>query len=393
MPGRRGLPEALDGEKTVFLSHLCIKCIILPRQARDTQRENSKTYRFVAQSGFLPASLHCLQETKGHTYVDEGKQTYIVPDNVQAVNIWMSAGGGGLGSQAHPRSTGGAAGFSWATFRVQPEWRNSDGKIELKVYVGCAGESAGVGVQGVGGGGGGGSAVLDLQGNVLVVAGGAGGQAGAWDASRQADGEMSSTHGGHGGGPQGGDGGTTPCNGGAAGGGGGGQSLAGTAGGSNRGYDPGMPGKRKRSSVLRCHFYADSRIFAKTGSGQPWRKTHKRVRFLAGHGRNGGDGGGFTASCHPVDESTNSPMAWTDDAYEEACDDLLVRKTLPDLETFVSYYSQKVHFAKTGSGQAQRKLRGKKGRFSVCRAARTCRLPRRLGRSALWARPAAGCRQ
>ena len=37
------------GEKTVFLSHLYIKTIVLPRQARDKHRENSKKdYRFVA---------------------------------------------------------------------------------------------------------------------------------------------------------------------------------------------------------------------------------------------------------------------------------------------------------------------------------------------------------
>ena len=31
-----------SGEKTVFLSHLCLKMLILPRQARDKHRENSK---------------------------------------------------------------------------------------------------------------------------------------------------------------------------------------------------------------------------------------------------------------------------------------------------------------------------------------------------------------
>eukprot|EP01046_Picozoa_sp_COSAG06_P033138 COSAG06_NODE_3362_length_5453_cov_5.741688_9_plen_127_part_00 len=30
-----------DGEKTVFLSHLCIKTIFLPRQARDKHREST----------------------------------------------------------------------------------------------------------------------------------------------------------------------------------------------------------------------------------------------------------------------------------------------------------------------------------------------------------------
>ena len=36
------------GDKTVFLSHLYIKMMILPRQARDKHRENSKKDRFVA---------------------------------------------------------------------------------------------------------------------------------------------------------------------------------------------------------------------------------------------------------------------------------------------------------------------------------------------------------
>jgi hypothetical protein len=33
-------------EKTAFLGHLYIKCIILPRQARDKHRENSETMPF-----------------------------------------------------------------------------------------------------------------------------------------------------------------------------------------------------------------------------------------------------------------------------------------------------------------------------------------------------------
>jgi hypothetical protein len=36
-----------QGEKTGFLSHLYIKVIFLPRQARDKHRENSKKARFV----------------------------------------------------------------------------------------------------------------------------------------------------------------------------------------------------------------------------------------------------------------------------------------------------------------------------------------------------------
>jgi hypothetical protein len=37
----------LKVKKRVFLSHLYIKCIFLPRQARDKHRENSKKARFV----------------------------------------------------------------------------------------------------------------------------------------------------------------------------------------------------------------------------------------------------------------------------------------------------------------------------------------------------------
>jgi len=38
---------SIPGNKTVFFSHLCIKTNILPRQARDKHRENSKKDRFV----------------------------------------------------------------------------------------------------------------------------------------------------------------------------------------------------------------------------------------------------------------------------------------------------------------------------------------------------------
>jgi hypothetical protein len=39
--------EAFPGKKTGFLSHLYIKVIFLPRQARDKHRENSKNTRFL----------------------------------------------------------------------------------------------------------------------------------------------------------------------------------------------------------------------------------------------------------------------------------------------------------------------------------------------------------
>ena len=41
----------IPGKKTVFLSHLYIKMIIMPRQARDKHRENSKR-----ETGFLQSS-------------------------------------------------------------------------------------------------------------------------------------------------------------------------------------------------------------------------------------------------------------------------------------------------------------------------------------------------
>ena len=66
-----------------------------------------------------------------------------------------------------------------------------------------------------------------------------GGQAGAWDSSRQPGythtNGLSATHGGHGGGDAGEEGGTTPCNDMAKGGGGGTQEEPGVGGESNWG--------------------------------------------------------------------------------------------------------------------------------------------------------------
>ena len=39
------------GKKTVFLSHLYIKMLILPRQARDKHKENSKKDAFLQDQG------------------------------------------------------------------------------------------------------------------------------------------------------------------------------------------------------------------------------------------------------------------------------------------------------------------------------------------------------
>ena len=46
--GPLAIDDLIDGKKTAgFLSHLHIKCIFLPRQARDKHRENSKKTRSV----------------------------------------------------------------------------------------------------------------------------------------------------------------------------------------------------------------------------------------------------------------------------------------------------------------------------------------------------------
>jgi hypothetical protein len=44
--------NAYQARKRHFLSHLYIKCIVLPRQARDKHRENSKKCRFLPGGGF-----------------------------------------------------------------------------------------------------------------------------------------------------------------------------------------------------------------------------------------------------------------------------------------------------------------------------------------------------
>jgi hypothetical protein len=45
--------DATSGKKTVFLSHLYIEMLCLPRQARDKHRENSKQTVFLQQSTVL----------------------------------------------------------------------------------------------------------------------------------------------------------------------------------------------------------------------------------------------------------------------------------------------------------------------------------------------------
>jgi hypothetical protein len=51
IPSSSGAPvwrQTGSGKQTGFLSHLYIKVNILPRQARDKHRENSKKARFLA---------------------------------------------------------------------------------------------------------------------------------------------------------------------------------------------------------------------------------------------------------------------------------------------------------------------------------------------------------
>jgi hypothetical protein len=162
---------------------------------------------------------------------EHGLQTFTVPDGVNSLNVWLSGGGGGFGSQAHPPMMGAAAGLTYGTLAVSPG-------DELVIMVGCPGAdgcNANDCGKREGGAGGGASAVLS-GGTALLVAGGAGGQAGA-----AADGSAS-THGGHGGGVSGETGGTTQCNDNVPGGNGGTQSGPGAGGASNRGYQPGDAG-------------------------------------------------------------------------------------------------------------------------------------------------------
>jgi hypothetical protein len=51
-------PGLAQVRKRHFLSHLYIKCIILPRQARDKHRENSKKVPFSRSAALAPINLH-----------------------------------------------------------------------------------------------------------------------------------------------------------------------------------------------------------------------------------------------------------------------------------------------------------------------------------------------
>jgi hypothetical protein len=64
--GDRFIPAQFRGEKTVFLSHLYIKAIFLPRQARDKHRENSKTGRFLRVGPRNLRGAHPLQREDEH---------------------------------------------------------------------------------------------------------------------------------------------------------------------------------------------------------------------------------------------------------------------------------------------------------------------------------------
>jgi hypothetical protein len=65
MGAAEGVSIPLGGEETVFLSHLDIKMIFLPRQARDKHRENSKKDRLLAggeEAQLSAAQLRLLEE-------------------------------------------------------------------------------------------------------------------------------------------------------------------------------------------------------------------------------------------------------------------------------------------------------------------------------------------
>jgi hypothetical protein len=105
--------EEKGGERRHFVRHLYIKCIILPRQARDKHRENSKKewLRFsylAARSGVAPtnarATLDCfaavhqrplLQEIKDRVYTSRqvcvaddttAPKTSVCPEHTCRVN-------------------------------------------------------------------------------------------------------------------------------------------------------------------------------------------------------------------------------------------------------------------------------------------------------------------
>jgi hypothetical protein len=60
-----------SGKKTVFLRYSCIKMIILPRQARDKHRENSKTGRFVAQHPLAAMRAIVLMQSRRQSFLTE----------------------------------------------------------------------------------------------------------------------------------------------------------------------------------------------------------------------------------------------------------------------------------------------------------------------------------
>ena len=72
--------------KRHFLRHLYIKCIILPRQARDKHRENSKKCRFPSEYSTYSDSNggRCLAKLVNRNYVDGNFTALIVWDMVWA---------------------------------------------------------------------------------------------------------------------------------------------------------------------------------------------------------------------------------------------------------------------------------------------------------------------
>jgi hypothetical protein len=69
MLSESSLYPSMSGEKTVFLSHLYIKVIFLPRQARDKHRENSKTDRFLAENSKNGGNQLLLSQKRSAAYL------------------------------------------------------------------------------------------------------------------------------------------------------------------------------------------------------------------------------------------------------------------------------------------------------------------------------------
>jgi hypothetical protein len=87
------LGEGMTGKKTTFLRHLYINAIILPRQARDKHRENSKKDRFLAAYRLAA------------TFLKEGGR--------RACRVVCGGGGGGGGGSEGNHTCEGLAPVRW----------------------------------------------------------------------------------------------------------------------------------------------------------------------------------------------------------------------------------------------------------------------------------------